>query len=84
MDWFTQTVGVTDYLQLNGDPIDVPDPVLLRATSYGHFTSMQVHAGRDYAVRGALGVSGPDHQGLRSHPPATDLAVAATATVATA
>jgi branched-subunit amino acid aminotransferase/4-amino-4-deoxychorismate lyase len=40
---------VTDYLQLNGDAVELPDPSLLRATAYGHFTSMQVRSGR---VRG--------------------------------
>jgi branched-subunit amino acid aminotransferase/4-amino-4-deoxychorismate lyase len=40
---------VTDYLELDGEPVDRIDPGLLRATSYGHFTSMQVRGGR---VRG--------------------------------
>jgi len=37
---------VTDSLLLNGVPLHTVDPELLRATSYGHFTSMQVRAGR--------------------------------------
>ena len=49
MDWFGQTRGVTDYLQLNDAPVESVEPGLLRATSYGHFTSMQVRGGR---VRG--------------------------------
>jgi len=40
---------VTDYLQLNESPVESVEPGLLRATSYGHFTSMQVRDGR---VRG--------------------------------
>jgi branched-subunit amino acid aminotransferase/4-amino-4-deoxychorismate lyase len=40
---------VTDSVQLNADPVQLDDPALLRATSYGHFTSMQVRGGR---VRG--------------------------------
>lgn len=49
MDWFGQTGTVTDYVQLNADPVEQVDPKLLRATGYGHFTSMQVRSGR---VRG--------------------------------
>ncbi|TCC53002.1 aminodeoxychorismate lyase [Kribbella capetownensis] len=41
-----QTGGVTDLLLLNGEPLRTVDTALLRATSYGHFTSMQVRAGR--------------------------------------
>jgi branched-subunit amino acid aminotransferase/4-amino-4-deoxychorismate lyase len=40
---------VTDHVELNGEPVHLDDPSLLRATSYGHFTSMQVRDGR---VRG--------------------------------
>ncbi len=40
---------MTDYLELDGEPLDRIDPGLLRATSYAHFTSMQVRGGR---VRG--------------------------------
>jgi len=40
---------VTDYLELDGVPLDRIDPGLLRATSYAHFTSMQIRGGR---VRG--------------------------------
>jgi branched-subunit amino acid aminotransferase/4-amino-4-deoxychorismate lyase len=49
VDWLVQTAGVTDYVQLNADPVHLDDPGLLTATGYGHFTSMQVRAGR---VRG--------------------------------
>jgi branched-chain amino acid aminotransferase len=37
---------VTESLLLNGTPLRSVDPGLLRATSYGHFTSMQVRDGR--------------------------------------
>jgi branched-chain amino acid aminotransferase len=37
---------VTESLLLNGEPLLTVDPGLLRATSYGHFTSMQVRSGR--------------------------------------
>jgi branched-subunit amino acid aminotransferase/4-amino-4-deoxychorismate lyase len=40
---------VTHLVQLNDSPLDLGDPALLSATSYGHFTSMQV---RDGKVRG--------------------------------
>ncbi|WP_170284597.1 aminotransferase class IV [Kribbella amoyensis] len=40
---------MTDHLELNGAPLTAIDPGLLRATSYGHFSSLQVRAGR---VRG--------------------------------
>lgn len=40
---------MTHLVQLNGSPLDLDDPGLLTATSYGHFTSMQVRDGR---VRG--------------------------------
>jgi branched-subunit amino acid aminotransferase/4-amino-4-deoxychorismate lyase len=40
---------VTANLELNGEPLELDDHGLLRATSYGHFTSMQVREGR---VRG--------------------------------
>jgi branched-subunit amino acid aminotransferase/4-amino-4-deoxychorismate lyase len=49
VDWFGQTGGVTENLELNGQPLELHDYGLLRATSYGHFTSMQVRDGR---VRG--------------------------------
>lgn len=44
-----ETDDVIDHLELNGEPVHLDDPSLLRATSYGHFTSMQVRDGR---VRG--------------------------------
>jgi hypothetical protein len=37
---------VTESLLLNGVPLRTVGPGLLRATSYGHFTSMQVRDGR--------------------------------------
>jgi branched-chain amino acid aminotransferase len=37
---------VNESLLLNGVPLDTVDPGLLRAMSYGHFTSMQVRDGR--------------------------------------
>jgi branched-subunit amino acid aminotransferase/4-amino-4-deoxychorismate lyase len=40
---------VTEHVELNGEPVHFDDPSLLRATNYGHFTSMQVREGR---VRG--------------------------------
>jgi branched-subunit amino acid aminotransferase/4-amino-4-deoxychorismate lyase len=40
---------VTHLVQLNDSPLQLDDPALLSATSYGHFTSMQV---RDGKVRG--------------------------------
>lgn len=40
---------MTEFVQLNGERLELDDPGLLRATSYGHFTSMQVRDGR---VRG--------------------------------
>jgi branched-subunit amino acid aminotransferase/4-amino-4-deoxychorismate lyase len=40
---------VTHLVQLNDSPLALDDPALLSATSYGHFTSMQV---RDGKVRG--------------------------------
>jgi branched-subunit amino acid aminotransferase/4-amino-4-deoxychorismate lyase len=40
---------VTHLVQLNDAPLELADPELLSATSYGHFTSMQV---RDGQVRG--------------------------------
>ncbi|WP_157979795.1 aminotransferase class IV [Kribbella monticola] len=40
---------MTENLELNGIPLESLPPMLLRATSYGHFTSMQVRDGR---VRG--------------------------------
>ena len=49
MDWWTQTGGVTENLELNGVPLESAPVALLRATGYGHFTSMQVRDGR---VRG--------------------------------
>ncbi|WP_405070131.1 aminotransferase class IV [Kribbella sp. NBC_01510] len=36
---------MTESLLLNGEPLRTVDPGLLRAISYGHFTSMQVRAG---------------------------------------
>jgi branched-subunit amino acid aminotransferase/4-amino-4-deoxychorismate lyase len=36
---------VIESLLLNGEPLRTVDPGLLRASSYGHFTSMQVRAG---------------------------------------
>ncbi|WP_166665292.1 aminotransferase class IV [Kribbella caucasensis] len=36
---------MTDYLELDGEPLDRVDPGLLRAISSGHFTSMQVRGG---------------------------------------
>jgi branched-chain amino acid aminotransferase len=36
---------VSDFLLLDGAPLPMVDPMLLRATSYGHFTSMQVRDG---------------------------------------
>ncbi|MEV5960651.1 aminotransferase class IV [Kribbella sp. NPDC051952] len=36
---------MTESLLLNGVPLQTVDPALLRATSYGHFSSMQVRAG---------------------------------------
>ena len=44
-----QTGRVTHFVQLNDSPLALDDPGLLSATSYGHFTSMQV---RDGQVRG--------------------------------
>jgi branched-subunit amino acid aminotransferase/4-amino-4-deoxychorismate lyase len=44
-----QTGGVTENLELNGEPLELSDQGLLRATTYGHFTSMQLRDGR---VRG--------------------------------
>ena len=49
MDWFAQTGRVTENLELNGVPLESVPPAVLRASSYGHFTSMQV---RDRQVRG--------------------------------
>jgi branched-subunit amino acid aminotransferase/4-amino-4-deoxychorismate lyase len=49
VDWFQQTWGVTENLELNGVPLESVPTALLRATSYGHFTSMQI---RDRRVRG--------------------------------
>jgi branched-subunit amino acid aminotransferase/4-amino-4-deoxychorismate lyase len=49
VDWFPQTEAVTYLVQLNDSPLELDDPALLSATSYGHFTSMQV---RDGKVRG--------------------------------
>jgi branched-subunit amino acid aminotransferase/4-amino-4-deoxychorismate lyase len=49
VDRCAQTGGVTENLELNGVPLESPSPALLRATSYGHFTSLQIRAGR---VRG--------------------------------
>jgi branched-subunit amino acid aminotransferase/4-amino-4-deoxychorismate lyase len=49
VDWFEQTEAVTHFVQLNDSPLELDDPGLLSATSYGHFTSMQVRDGR---VRG--------------------------------
>ncbi|HEY0616322.1 MAG TPA: aminotransferase class IV [Kribbella sp.] len=40
---------MTENLELNGEPLELSDEGLLRATTYGHFTSMQVRDGR---VRG--------------------------------
>jgi branched-subunit amino acid aminotransferase/4-amino-4-deoxychorismate lyase len=37
---------VRDFLLLDGTLLRTADPMLLRATSYGHFTSMQVRDGR--------------------------------------
>jgi branched-subunit amino acid aminotransferase/4-amino-4-deoxychorismate lyase len=37
---------VTDFLLLDGALLRAVDPVLLRATAFGHFTSMQVRDGR--------------------------------------
>jgi branched-chain amino acid aminotransferase len=37
---------VTDFLLLDGALLRAVDPVLLRATTFGHFTSMQVRDGR--------------------------------------
>jgi branched-chain amino acid aminotransferase len=37
---------VNDFLLLNGALVRAVDPVLLRATGFGHFTSMQVRDGR--------------------------------------
>ena len=37
---------MNDALLLNGQPLLTVDPELLRATSYGHFSSMQVRDGR--------------------------------------
>ena len=36
---------MSDLLLLDGAPLPMVDPMLLRATSYGHFTSMQVRDG---------------------------------------
>ena len=49
MDCCPQTDAVTHLVQLNDAPLTLDDPALLTATSYGHFTSMQV---RDGKVRG--------------------------------
>jgi branched-subunit amino acid aminotransferase/4-amino-4-deoxychorismate lyase len=49
VDWSSQTGTVTHLVQLNDAPLQLDDPGLLSATTYGHFTSMQVRAGR---VRG--------------------------------
>jgi branched-subunit amino acid aminotransferase/4-amino-4-deoxychorismate lyase len=49
VDWLGETGRVTDYLELNGEPLGDVDPGLLRAVGYGHFSSLQVRAGR---VRG--------------------------------
>jgi branched-subunit amino acid aminotransferase/4-amino-4-deoxychorismate lyase len=49
VDWCPQTEPVTHLVQLNDAPLELDDPALLSATSYGHFTSMQVRAGK---VRG--------------------------------
>jgi branched-subunit amino acid aminotransferase/4-amino-4-deoxychorismate lyase len=38
-------VRVSDFLLLDGALLPMVDPMLLRATSYGHFTSMQVRNG---------------------------------------
>jgi branched-chain amino acid aminotransferase len=37
---------MTDALLLDGEPLPAIDPELLRATGYGHFSSLQVRAGR--------------------------------------
>ncbi|TCC11741.1 aminotransferase class IV [Kribbella soli] len=37
---------MSDFLLLDGAPLPMVDPMVLRATSYGHFTSMQVRDGR--------------------------------------
>ncbi|TDD62370.1 aminodeoxychorismate lyase [Kribbella antibiotica] len=37
---------MTELLLLNGEPLHTVPPALLRATSYGHFSSMQVRGGR--------------------------------------
>jgi branched-subunit amino acid aminotransferase/4-amino-4-deoxychorismate lyase len=37
---------MSEQLLLNGAPLPTVDPVLLRATSFGHFTSMQVRGGQ--------------------------------------
>ncbi|TCC43458.1 aminotransferase class IV [Kribbella sindirgiensis] len=37
---------MSDFLLLDGAPLPMVDPMVLRATSYGHFTSMQVRDGQ--------------------------------------
>jgi len=49
VDRCTQTGGVIENLELNGVPLESVPVALLRATGYGHFTSMQLRDGR---VRG--------------------------------
>jgi hypothetical protein len=38
VDWFGQTLGVTDFVQLNDAPVESVDAGLLRATSYGRMS----------------------------------------------